>query len=552
MGSNRQNIRQNITDYLRFTRYARWVVIGIVLGCLILFPDLPAIPILAIALAAASYTVLCLIGERKHWHLVTNRPLILIIDTLSAVLLVVITGGTTSIFVPILLFMVVSSAYWYGAAVAVAVAATEGVLEVLGSEVINGAELPGWPFIVRLTMFATIGLYLSWLTSSERTERNQILAISDETELQRQQLLALVNSMTDAVLVSDPDGKIILSNTATSSFIDTAKIVHGSYVDGLMKLTDIESKPFRIKLKSVTSNFERRDLKLVIPDGSTIGAMLKITPYVVDNKNQGFIFVIRDITREHTIDQERTEFIAVAQHELRTPLTVAEGSLSMVMDPEYQPKDPLAMEMLQTAFRSLRQLSHIVTDLTNLSQAQSEQLDPEVDSVEVAGIFEDLIKEHSDEAKKKNIALTITVSDKIQPIITSRYLVYEIMSGFMTNALKFTEKGSIDLIAEPIGDNAGVRLSIRDTGRGISSGDQKKLFANFFQSENWQTRDHGGTGLGLYISKKLAKRLTAEVSFESKLGKGSTFTLELPAFSRHAKDQTKVANAETKDFFKYL
>ncbi len=552
MGSNRQNISRNITDYLRFTRYARWAVIVIVLACLAFIPELPVLPILAIALSATIFTVLCLVGEKRQWHLVTNRPLILIIDTFSAVSLVVITGGSNSIFVPILLFMIVSSAYWYGAAVAIALAATEGVLEALGSVVIDGAQLPGWPFIIRLIMFATIGLYLSWLTGSERTERNQILAISDEIELQRQQLLSLVNSITDAVLVSDPDGKIILSNSATATFIDSAKIIHGSYVDGLMKFTDTTDKPFRIKLKSLGEGLERRDLKLVIPDGSTIGALLKVTPYVVANKNQGFIYVIRDITRENTIEQERTEFIAVAQHELRTPLTVAEGSLSMVMDPEYQPKDPLAIEMLQTAFRSLRQLSHIVTDLTNLSQAQSEQLDPEVDSVEVAGVFEDLVKEHADEAAKKNIAVTISVSEKIQPIITSRYLVYEIMSGFMTNALKFTEKGSITLIAEPIGDNAGVRLSIRDTGRGISTGDQKKLFTNFFQSENWQTRDHGGTGLGLYISKKLAKRLTAEVSFESKLGKGSTFTLALPAFSSHEKDQAKVANAETKDFFKYL
>lgn len=552
MGSSRLNISQNITDYLRFTRYARWTVIGIVLASLTIIPDLPILPILAIALAATLFTVLCLVGERWHWHLVTNRPLILMVDTVSAVLLVVITGGTTSIFVPLLLFMVVSSAYWYGAAVAIAVTVTEGVLEALGSELIYGTDLPGWPFMIRLIMFATIGLYLSWLTSSERTERNQILAISDEIELQRQQLLSLVNSMSDAVMVSDPDGKIILSNTATSTFIDSAKIVHGSFVDGLMKFTDVDNKPIRIKLKSIGAGLERRDLKLVIPDGSTIGAMIKITPYVVGNKNQGFIFVIRDITREHTIEQERTEFIAVAQHELRTPLTIAEGSLSMVMEPEYQPKDPLAKEMLQTAFRSLRQLSHIVTDLTNMSQAQSERLDPDVDSVDVSSIFEDLVKEHADEAAKKNIALSILVSDKIQPIITSRYLVYEIMSGFMTNALKFTEKGSIELIADPIGVNAGVRLSIRDTGRGISTGDQKKLFGNFFQSENWQTRDHGGTGLGLYISKKLAKRITAEVSFESKLGKGSTFSLELPAFSQHVQDQAKVAKAETKDFFKYL
>ena len=552
MSSIKQDIQRRIDEYLRFTRYARWIVVCIVLLSLIVVPGLPILPILSIATGATIYTILCLIGERKHWDLITNRPLILMVDIVSAVTLVVLTGGDASIFIPILLFMVVSSAYWYGAAVAIAVTVTELVLEVLGDELRYGTSIPGWPIIIRFMVFAAVGLYLSWLTDSERNERVELLSISADTELQRQQLLALVNTMTDAVLVADSSGKIVLSNNATASFIDAAKIVHGSFVEGLLKFTDQAGEPVRIKLKSLEAAIERRDLKLVVSDGSTINTMLTITPYVVENQSKGFIFIIRDITREHTIEQERTEFIAVAQHELRTPLTVAEGAISTVLEPEYQPKDPLAIEMLQMGFRSLRQLSHIVTDLTTLSQAQSEKLNPDVESIDVADILNELVKEHLGEAKEKGIVLTATVPTSVKPIITSRYLVYEIMSNFVTNALKFTEKGTIELIAQPIGENGGVRLSVKDTGRGISTGDQKKLFTNFFQSENWQTRDHGGTGLGLYISKKLAKRLTGEISFESKLGKGSTFSVDLPPYSSHVKDQTKVAKAETIDFFKYL
>ena len=448
--------------------------------------------------------------------------------------------------------MVISSAYWYGGIVALVLAATEGVLQAVGSDLVDPSSTTTWPFVLRLLIFGVVGMYVSWLTGSERNERIKLIEISAETEEQRQQLLALINTMTDAVLVSDSDGKIILTNVASGTFIDPGKIVHGAYIEGLLKFTDADEKLVNITLGDIIAEVERRDLRLVRPDGSKISAMLKVAPYIVNKKNKGYIFIIRDITREQTIEQERLEFIAVAQHELRTPLTVAEGSLSTLMEPEYQPKDPLALEMLQMGFRSLRQLSHIVTDLTHLSQAQNDQLDPEVDSVNVKEIFEDLVKEHAAEAAKKNLTVTVKVPDTIKPIITSRYLVYEIMSNFFTNALKFTDKGSIELTAEPKGDNGGVTLSVTDTGVGISAGDQKKLFANFFQAENWQTRNHGGTGLGLFISNKLAKRLTGEVSFTSKLGKGSTFTLDLPPFSSHVKDQTKVAKAETKDFFKYL
>ncbi|MEO7617345.1 MAG: ATP-binding protein [Candidatus Saccharibacteria bacterium] len=552
MSSIKQDIQRRTADYLRFTRYARWIMISVVILSLVAIPGLPIMPIVNIMAAAIIYTVLCYFGEKNQWDLITNRPLILLIDTISAVALVVLTGGENSIFIPVMLFMVVSGAYWYGAGVATAITATELIFMVLGDDLIDGTIHSGWPTIIRFMIFGAIGLYSAWLTGSTRSERTELLSISTESEQQRQQLLALINTMTDAVLVSDSSGRIVLSNKATSNFIDSAKIVHGAFVEGLMKFTDTEGKAIGIKLKSVKDGLERRDLKLITTDGSTVVTMLTITPYTVDSQSKGFIIILRDITREHTIEQERTEFIAVAQHELRTPLTVAEGAISTVLEPAYQPKDPLAREMLQMGFRSLRQLSHIVTDLTTLSQAQSEQLNPDVESINITDIYNDLTKEFAAQAKEKGLTLTVSVPATIKPIITSRYMVYEIMSNFMNNAIKFSDQGTIELIATPKGDDGSVRLSVKDMGCGISTGDQKKLFTNFFQSEDWQTRNHGGTGLGLFISKKLAKRLTAEVSFESKLGKGSTFTLDLPPFSSHVKDQTKVAKAETIDFFKYL
>lgn len=550
MTTIRQDIQRHIDDYLRFTRYARWLVIGLVLTSLVIIPGQPVWSILAIAAAAISFNVLSLLGDHIGWGIFSNRPLILQIDTIAGVGLVAVTGGQDSMYLPVLLFVIVSSAYWYGASIAVAIAAVECVLVATALALIQGAGTPDAGFVLPFIIFATIGLYLSWLTESERSERTQLLNISAESERQRQQLLALINSISDAVIVADPDGKVLLTNTATGSIIDQAKIIQGAHIEGLLKLTDASGKALHIKLKHIKQAVEHSDLSLVAVDGSRMRISLKLTPYVVNGTNQGYIWIVRDITRERTIEQERLEFIAVAQHELRTPLTVAEGTISMALSPEYAPKDPAVVEMLEMGFRSLRQLSHIVTDLTTLAKAQADQLDPAYEPVDIHTIYQELSQEHAAEAEQKDLQLILTIDDDVQPIITSRYVVYEILANFVSNAIKFTDKGSVELLAQRRGQ--GLALSIRDTGRGISTSDHKKLFSNFFQSEDWRTRDHGGTGLGLYIAQKLAGRISAQVSCQSRLGKGSTFTLDLPAYSRHAQDQAKVAEAETKGFFNYL
>jgi two-component system OmpR family sensor kinase len=101
----------------------------------------------------------------------------------------------------------------------------------------------------------------------------------------------------------------------------------------------------------------------------------------------------------------------------------------------------------------------------------------------------------------------------------------------------------------PEDDTRGVTLCVSDTGVGFSQSDQKKIFEKFFQSESYATRAHGGTGLGLYIAKQLAARITARLWFETELGKGSRFYLWVPPYSKHKQDRGKVAAAETKDFF---
>jgi signal transduction histidine kinase len=239
----------------------------------------------------------------------------------------------------------------------------------------------------------------------------------------------------------------------------------------------------------------------------------------------------------------------VASHELRTPLTVAQGDISFLLSDA--PKDAEQTELLNGALRSLQQLSHIISDLTNLAQVENEQLDVQVEPLNPIALLHDFQSDYTSQAKEKGLELNIDIDPHLTSatILTSRYVVREIISIFLTNAIKFTEKGSVTIrVMNPKDESAGVTFAVRDTGIGISQSDQKKIFKKFFQSEDYSTRVHGGTGLGLYIAQRLAKRITAKLWFETKLGEGSTFYLWVPPYTKHKQDSGKVAAAQTKEF----
>ncbi len=118
------------------------------------------------------------------------------------------------------------------------------------------------------------------------------------------------------------------------------------------------------------------------------------------------------------------------------------------------------------------------------------------------------------------------VADNMAPLHSGRLYVREILQNFITNAIKYTDKGSVTIAVEQA--NKGVRFKITDTGIGIGKSDREKIFDKFFRSEDYRTRKTNGTGLGLYVTMKLARLLHAEITVHSQLNKGSTFEIFIP------------------------
>lgn len=363
-------------------------------------------------------------------------------------------------------------------------------------------------------------------TSKKKTDE------PDQENLGQQRLSALVNSMADAVVAVDEEGKIVIYNGATLDLFDVNIDLTGKKVSQATKFIGKNGQKVDIDdqiLKTKTQH-TNRDLKLVYSDGSEVNVYISIAPVRLgygEKGKGGFVVLMRDITREKSLEEERDEFISVVSHELRTPVAITEGNISnAILVAENKSVDPKIIQMLEAAHDQAIFLSKMINDLSTLSRAERGALNIEVTPINMFNLVNKLAKEYSDEAKQKGLKILTELDPKLRLLPSSELYVREVIQNFVTNAIKYTEKGHITIKVTQ--QEESVLVDVIDTGIGISNQDQEKVFEKFFRSEDYRTRVNSGTGLGLYVTMKLAKILKAKISLESKLNHGSTFSIVFP------------------------
>lgn len=357
-------------------------------------------------------------------------------------------------------------------------------------------------------------------------------ASSKQAKLEHERLTSLVNSMADGVLAVDKNMTIVLSNGAALNVLDVNSTLRGHKLNQVIKIQDknkhdVDIEKLVAKASTPTTN---RDLLLVYGDNSTINLYLSIAPVHLGYGKageQGYVLLMRDITHEKSLEEERDEFISVVSHELRTPIAIAEGDISnaqFIADKSGDIEE--VKKALKEAHTQIMFLADMINDLSTLSRAERGKLAVEVESIDVPTLITELSAAYMPQAREKKLKLETNVASGAKILQSTTLYVREILQNFMTNALKYTEKGGIILAAEPA--KGGVNFTVSDTGIGISKGDQEKIFDKFFRSEDYRTRKTNGTGLGLYVTMKLARLIHAEIDVESELNKGSKFTIFVP------------------------
>jgi PAS domain S-box-containing protein len=384
------------------------------------------------------------------------------------------------------------------------------------------------------------GVVLMSSSKAHEIERTALTKSKAKENLQRDQLSTIVNNISDAIISTDKNGIIRVYNSASLNLLDTNDSLNGKFIDDVVNLTDKNKSAVSLfkQLQDARSSKTRDDLSHAYDANESIRIEVIFSPirntFSHSNRSEtsdGYVIIMRDITKSKSLEEERDEFVSVVSHELRTPITIVEGTISNAQVMMKHPDSTAAMlgDAVDLAHDQIVYLAHMVNDLSTLSRAERGVSDAAED-IDVREMIHKLHEEYHKEAADKGLHLNLDLGISLGHVNTSRLYLEEMLQNLITNAIKYTKKGSITVSVKQKLDI--IKFSVKDTGIGISKSDQTKIFAKFFRSEDYRTRETSGTGLGLYVAAKLAHKTNTKINLESRLNHGSTFSFSLPAVKK--------------------
>lgn len=382
-----------------------------------------------------------------------------------------------------------------------------------------------------------------------RNLANELTEVASKSEV-------VINAIGDGVMAIDSKGVIQIINPAAQRLIgwgkqDALTLNYKSVlklVNQKNEVLDNLSDPIQ-QVLNTNQQIRTNDLSLITSSNKKIMISLVVSP--VGDVGAGIIAVFRDITKEKSDEREQAEFISTASHEMRTPVASIEGYLGLAMNPQTAQIDDRARDFILKAHASAEHLGHLFQDLLDVSKADDSRISNNPKVVNIVTFIHDIVQGLSQKATDKGLRLIYkpipddNALDRTIPPVFSVNLdndhIREIVNNLVENAIKYTPRG--DVVVDVDGDEDHVIVSVKDSGIGIPAEDMSHLFQKFYRVENKDTRDIGGTGLGLYLSRRLAEIMGGRIWVESIYTRGSVFYLELPRISSQEADRIKEQSA---------
>lgn len=385
-----------------------------------------------------------------------------------------------------------------------------------------------------------LGISFVGIIIAQETRRLSLIESQNKERLQYDRTKTIINNLTDATFSTDGEGIIRLFNAASLGLLDTNEDLIGRSIDEFLHLSNEEGTSIKLTdlIKSSTKATRVDNLRHTYKDGEQIRLEVTYAPIRgnyyrhrkgSDDIDAGYILIMRDVTKSKSLEEERDEFISVVSHELRTPITIMEGTLSnleLMMTKKDMTTHEIQHDAVKMAHDQSIYLAKMVNDLSTLSRAER-GVSNTAEEIDVEDLIHKLYDQYHGEAKAKGLKLNIDLPPKLGSISASRLYLEELLQNFVTNSIKYTKKGTILISVKKLKND--IIFSVKDSGIGISRGDQQKVFNKFYRSEDYRIRETSGTGLGLYVSAKLAARLGTKIRLTSRLNHGSTFSFSLPS-----------------------
>lgn len=359
------------------------------------------------------------------------------------------------------------------------------------------------------------------IATSIRSLAEQLRARLAETLSEKERLQAVLDGMTEAVLVIDTEGEIVLANDRLREFFGVRGDMTGrTTLEGIRNadlaelLLNAAAKPEPVTAVLELTRPLHRTLRVHavrFPSGAT--------------EPTGTVAVFHDVTELTQLEKMRRDFVANASHELRTPLAAIRGFAETLLgSPDLAEQD--RRNYLEVIDRHARRLGTLVSDLLELSRIESGKSTLSPAAVEIAPVVTALLREFGRRLDEKALTTTHELAGDAVAFADAS-AVEQILTNLLDNAIKYSEPGGTIHVDVRCDDHV-VTVELRDTGLGIPEADLGRIFERFYRVDKARSRAAGGTGLGLAIVKHLVQSMDGEIAVESRVGAGSTFRFTLP------------------------
>ncbi len=362
----------------------------------------------------------------------------------------------------------------------------------------------------------------------------------------------VIDNISDGITFIDANGIIHLFNPAAEQLLawSEAETLQLNYKT-IFRFVNSASQPISDAENPITRTLSSNkpqasdSFYLLTHSEQKVSVSIKVTPITTQDGdmtiNDGAIVVFRDITRERAEQNAQTDFISTASHEMRTPVAIIEGYLGMILNPETATIDNRARMYAQKAHDSVKRLGRLFQDLLDVTKADDHRIDNNPCLLDAKLVAKQVVQDFVGKAATKGLTLqfndTETGSSHGERVLAPPAIICadldqlnEILDNIIENAIKYTKQGGVKVSVDV--DSNRVRFTVTDTGIGIPEEDVPHLFQKFYRVDNSQTREIGGTGLGLYLIKRLADNIGGTIGVKSVYGQGSTFWLELDNLTR--------------------
>lgn len=345
-------------------------------------------------------------------------------------------------------------------------------------------------------------------------------------EAERRRLDSVLSNMSEGVIATNRRGQIDIVNNMAQQMLgkENKKIVH----ENILKILDIQ------KTHNLRELIERKEDILIDYDVDEVHAVLRASFSIIQSESgyiSGVVCVLRDVTEEQKIEEQRKEFVSNVSHELRTPLTSMRSYIEALIDGAWRDEE-LAPQFLEVAQSETDRMIRMIQDLLHLSRIDSGKSELNKELIDLGALFMQVLNRFemllaSEEYNNNNYRLENHLINEAVFVDIDPDRITQVLDNIMNNAIKYSPDGGTITSRMVVSENE-VIISIKDEGMGIPAEDLEFIFHRFYRVDRARSRAMGGTGLGLAISREVIEQHDGRIWVKSVEGEGTTFFIALP------------------------